>query len=37
VRVLKDLVAGVAPESSAAALDRLTAAGASVVTSGLDG
>ena len=31
VRVLTDLVAGVAPESSAAALDRLDAAGARIV------
>ena len=31
VRVLGDLVAGVAPESSAAALERLTASGATVV------
>jgi nicotinamidase/pyrazinamidase len=34
VRVLTDLVAGVAPESSAAALTELAAAGADVVTSG---
>jgi len=33
VRVLSDLVAGVAPESSAAALERLAAEGAEVVTS----
>jgi nicotinamidase/pyrazinamidase len=33
VRVLTDLVAGVAPESSEAALERLDAAGASLVTS----
>ncbi|MBG6055512.1 nicotinamidase/pyrazinamidase [Salinibacterium sp. CAN_S4] len=37
VRVLTDLVAGVAPESSVAALDRLAAAGATVTTSSLDG
>lgn len=34
VRVLTDLVAGVAPASSEAALTELTAAGAEVVTSG---
>ncbi|HTL40416.1 MAG TPA: isochorismatase family protein [Pseudolysinimonas sp.] len=34
VRVLTDLVAGVAPESSAAALTELASAGADVVTSG---
>ncbi|MGN6503184.1 MAG: isochorismatase family protein, partial [Pseudolysinimonas sp.] len=34
VRVLTDLVAGVAPESSAAALTELAAAGADVVPSG---
>jgi nicotinamidase/pyrazinamidase len=33
VRVLTDLVAGVAPESSEAALERLDAAGAELVTS----
>ena len=33
VRVLTDLVAGVAPETSAAALERLTAAGIDVVES----
>ncbi|MDM4763611.1 isochorismatase family protein [Galbitalea sp. SE-J8] len=33
VRVLTDLVAGVAPESSAAALDELRAAGAEIVPS----
>ena len=33
VRILTDLVAGVAPDSSAAALERLTAAGAALVRS----
>lgn len=33
VRVLSDLVAGVAPESSSAALDRLKAAGAHIVST----
>ena len=33
VRVLTDLVAGVAPESSAAALERLASAGATVISS----
>jgi len=33
VRILTDLVAGVAPESSAAALTRLTAAGAELITT----
>ncbi|MBX3194078.1 MAG: isochorismatase family protein [Schumannella sp.] len=34
VRVLTDLVAGVAPDSSAAALEELAAAGAELVTTG---
>jgi nicotinamidase/pyrazinamidase len=33
VRVLTDLIAGVAPDSSAAALDELRVAGADVVAS----
>lgn len=36
VRVLTDLVAGVAPESSAAALEELRASGAELATSGAD-